>query len=337
MIMLGLKYYITNEILNKLVEITKAVEDLPRRRAPPVAFRQIRKDSLAKNAHSSTKIEGNPLTLNQVKSLVDGRKVMAGRKAINEVENYIRVLENIESYQESGEVALDGILRMHYDTTKEVIDNPLASGKLRDVQNYVVSGSKIIYTPPPPEKVGPMMEELVSWINSDARDLHPVIQAGICHYAMAMVHPFEDGNGRAARGLAVLTLRIRGFDEKGLFAIDEYYEGDMPAYYGALGEVDESKRDLTNWLEYYTEGILYSVTVVLDIIKSLEHATGLNPRQRKALKHAVKHGYITNREYRKINSVSNKAAYLDLKDMVEKEILVEEGRGRAKKYVIPVR
>ena len=334
--MLGLKHRVTNEILNRLVEITKAVESLSLMQAPPVAFRQIRKDSLAKNAHSSTKIEGNPLTLNQVKSLVDGRKVMAGRKAINEVENYISVLENIESYQESGEVALDGILRMHYDITKGVIDNPLASGKLRDVQNYVVKGSKIIYTPPPPEKVGPMMEELVSWINSEALDLHPVIQAGACHYAMAMVHPFEDGNGRAARALAVMVLRIRGFDEKGLFAIDEYYERDVTTYYAALNEVDGTS-DLTNWLEYYTEGILYSIRAVFDVVKSLELAKGLNQRQRKAIRHTIKEGYITNREYRKINSVSNKAAYLDLKEMVEKGILVEEGRGRAKKYLIPAR
>ncbi|MDI6654706.1 MAG: Fic family protein [Candidatus Hydrothermarchaeota archaeon] len=332
--MLGLKYSITNKILNNLVEITRLAEEIAQRKVTPPAYSRIKRESLAKTAHYSTRIEGNPLTLGQVKSLLDGREVIAQRKAINEVQNYIRVLEGIESYQREDDIHMDGVLRIHRDITIGVLDNPLACGKLRNIQNYVVAGSRIIYTPPPPEKVVPMMEELVSWINSDeAKGLNPVIQAGICHYAMAMIHPFEDGNGRVARALAVLILRIRGFDEKGVFALDEYYEGDMPAYYRTLRLVDESK-DLTGWLEYYTDGVLYSVKIILEVMRSLERSAGLNPMQRNALKHVIKRGYITNREYRKINGVSNKTAYQDLKEMVEKGVFAEEGEGRAKKYII---
>lgn len=333
--MLGLKYRITNKTLNNLVEITRLAEEIAHRKVAPMAYRRIKRESLAKSAHYSTRIEGNPLTLGQVKSLLDGREVIAQRRAIKEVQNYIRVLEDIKSYQREGSIHMDDILRMHRDITKGVLDNPLACGKLRDVQNYVVAGSRIIYTPPPPGKVEAMMMELFSWINSDeAKALNPVIQAGICHYAMAMVHPFEDGNGRVARALVTLILRIRGFDEKGVYALDEYYEGDRESYYRALRHVDESTGDLTGWLEYYTDGVLYSVNTILEVMRSLERSALLNPRQKKALKHVIKHGHITNREYRKINRVSNKTAYQDLKEMVEKGVLVKEGRGRAKRYGI---
>lgn len=333
--MLGLQYRITNRTLNTIVRITKLAEAIASKKIPPAAYRSIVKESLAKAAHYSTRIEGNPLTLEQVKSLLDGREIIAQRRAKNEVLNYIRVLENILAYQKDGYVGLKDILRMHGDLTEGTLDNPLACGRLRDVQNYVVSGSRVIYTPPPPEKVKTMMDELVSWTNSDeARGLHPVIQAGVSHYALVMIHPFEDGNGRVARALATLILRIRGFDKKGIYAVDEYYEGDREAYYRALRQVDESKGDLTNWIEYYTEGVLYSMNTIQGIIRSLERSASLSPRQRRALKHVIKQGYITNKEYRKINSVSNKTAYHDLKEMVEKGVLVDEGKGRAKKYLI---
>jgi Fic family protein len=333
--MLGLKYRITNKTLNNLVEITRVAEEIAHKKVTPVEYRRIKREFMAKTAHYSTRIEGNPLTLRQVKSLLDGREVIAQRRAINEVQNYIRVLEDIESYQREGNITINYLLRMHRDITRDTLDNPLACGKLRDVQNYVVAGPRIIYTPPPPEKVEAMMMELVSWINSEEiKALNPVIQAGVCHYAMAMIHPFEDGNGRAARALATLILRIREFDEKGVYAIDEYYERDRQAYYRALRRVDESQGDLTSWLEYYTEGVLYSVNAILEVMRSIERSAGLNPRQRKALKHVIKYGYITNKVYRKINKVSNKTAYQDLKEMVEKRVLLEEGRGRAKRYGI---
>ena len=333
--MLGLQYQITNRTLNNIVEITRLTDAITSKKIPPAAYRRMARETLAKAAHYSTRIEGNPLTLEQVKSLIDGREVIAQRRAKNEVQNYITVLENISAYHKEGYISLEDVLRMHGDLTYGTLDNPMACGRLRDVQNYVVSGSRVIYTPPPPAKVKAMMDELVSWINSDeARGLHPVIQAGISHYALVMIHPFEDGNGRVARALATLLLRIRGFDKKGIYAVDEYYEGDREAYYGALRQVDEARGDLTGWLEYYTEGVLYSVNTIQGIIRSLERSAGLSHRQRMALKHVIKQGYITNKEYRRINSVSNKTAYQDLKEMVEKGVLVDEGRGRAKKYVI---
>ncbi len=333
--MLGLKYQITNKTLNNIVETTKLTEEIAKKRVPNSEFRKIKRETLAKTAHYSTKIEGNPLTLEQVKSLLDGREIIAKKRAINEVQNYIETIENIENYQSKGRIHLDLLLKMHQGITKGVLENTLACGKLREVQNYIAKGSRIVYTPPPPEKVEAMMKELVKWINSDeTKDLNPIIQAGICHYAIAMIHPFEDGNGRVARALATLILKTRGFDPKGIYAIDEYYERDRDAYYKALQQVDKANGNLTSWLEYYADGVLLSIKTIHSVLNSLEKSKDLNQRQKKALKHTIKHGYITNRDYREINTVSNKTAYQDLKEMVKKGILEEKGKGRAKRYVI---
>ena len=60
---------------------------------------------------------------------------------------------------------------------------------------------------------------------------------------------------------------------------------------------------------------------------------GLNERQIKAVMYVKEKGKITNREYRELNKVSNKTAYLELEDLVKREIFSTEGIGKALAYV----
>ena len=60
---------------------------------------------------------------------------------------------------------------------------------------------------------------------------------------------------------------------------------------------------------------------------------GLNERQIKAVMYVKEKGRITNREYRELNKVSNKTAYLELEDLVKRKIFSTEGIGKALTYV----
>src|SRR3989338_236892 len=60
----------------------------------------LQKDTRARNTHSSTAIEGNPLTLEQVRALEEGRSLSAGTaRAEREVLNYFAGLRYIQKYQ----------------------------------------------------------------------------------------------------------------------------------------------------------------------------------------------------------------------------------------------
>ena len=61
-------------------------------------------------------------------------------------------------------------------------------------------------------------------------------------------------------------------------------------------------------------------------------ALGLNERQKKALNYVKERGRVTNREYRKINKVSNKTAYADLQHLIDKGILFAGGSGKYSYY-----
>ena len=129
-------------------------------------------------------------------------------------------------------------------------------GRYRTIQNFVANSltREIIYTPPPPEQVAPLMQELVEWLRGDS-GIHPVLVAGIAQCQLVHVHPFVDGNGRASRLLSTLCLYRAGYDFKRLFTLSEYYDRDRSAFYRALQGVRELEMDHTGWLEYFVDGL----------------------------------------------------------------------------------
>ena len=336
----------TNRIVNNLVLITSAREIVLNSYLVPKWEVSLRRDALIKAAHASTAIEGNPLTLEEVSQLAEGREVMASRKAKQEVLNYLNVLERIEKYQNGGNVSEKSILRMHKDVTKETLDSFEHEGNYREIQVYVgnrITG-EVTFMPPPPHDVPVLMGELIEWLNSDdSCNLSPVIVAGISHYEFVRIHPFVDGNGRTARALATLTLHIREFDIKKFFALDDYYDSDRMAYYNALKSVDPETLDLTDWLEYFTEGVLISISKVkekvlkLSLERQMKEEKGqiaLTERQMKIIEYLQRNGRITTGDLAKMFNVTRQAALKELSKLVEMEVIKLEGKGRGAHYVL---
>jgi len=61
---------------------------------------------------------------------------------------------------------------------------------------------------------------------------------------------------------------------------------------------------------------------------------GLNERQIKAVMYVKERGKITNKEYREITHLSDEVVRLDLKELIEKEILLLRGKGRGTHYIL---
>jgi len=90
----------THRIVNNLVEITSAREVILNAYIVPKWEISLRREALIRATHASTAIEGNPLTLEEVSKLAQGKKLTATRKAKQEVLNYLSVLEDIDKHQE---------------------------------------------------------------------------------------------------------------------------------------------------------------------------------------------------------------------------------------------
>lgn len=210
----------------------------------------LQKDTRTRNVHASTAIEGNPLTLEQVRALEEGRELSAsGTRPQREVLNYFAGLRYIEKHALKKTVRHEDILSLHRILAGAVMDQGEA-GKYRVISVRVGS-----HFPPPPDVVSGLMFELLEWWNAQAATLSPVLSSAILHYRFEAIHPFADGNGRTGRALALWELYRRGFDTHHIFAVDEYYWENRPRYYAALNNVQQAGEDLTGWLEYSAEGL----------------------------------------------------------------------------------
>jgi Fic family protein len=83
---------------------------------------------------------------------------------------------------------------------------------VREEQNWIGGNDRnpvgATFVPPPPEYVGPLLDDLERVIARD--DLDPLSQAAIAHGQFETIHPFLDGTGRVGRALVYAILRRRG-------------------------------------------------------------------------------------------------------------------------------
>ena len=259
------KFRITNAITGNLTRIERARGFLDAARLSEDWIAGMQERALVLEAHHTTHIEGTHLTLDQSERLLAGERP-DGVKAddAKEVTNYRKAVDLVADYLGSGDPVTEGLIReIHKRLVRGVRGNSAAPGEYRKIQNYVANSvtKEIIYTPPSPQEVPPMMAEFVLWLNAE-EDVHPILVAGIAQFQLVHIHPFLDGNGRTARLLSMLCLYRKGYDFKRLFTLSEYYDRDRPSYYRAIQSVRKRDLDLTEWLEYFTFGLQWQLAEV---------------------------------------------------------------------------
>jgi len=149
--------------------------------------------------------------------------------------------------------------------------------------------------------------------------------------------------GLYSRALATLILSLKEFDIKKFFALDDYYDSDRLAYYRALNSVDQKTLNLTGWIEYFTDGVLLSITKVKEKVLQLslekhknisKGQVALTEKQTKVIGHIISNGRIASGEIQKMFKISRPAAYKEIKKLIELNLIEPKGTGKAVYYVI---
>ena len=293
----------------------------------------LQKDSRARNAHSSTAIEGNPLTLEQVRALEEGQPLSVPTRARREVVNYFAALRHIEKRAAKKRIVHEDLLRLHAIMAGAAMDQGEA-GRYRTIRVRVGP-----YFPPPPEDVSGLMFELLEWWNNESRTLSPALSSAILHYRFEAIHPFADGNGRTGRALALWELYRRGFDTHQIFSVDEFYWEDRPRYYAALQAVRQEGEDLTSWLEYCAEGLESTLERVWQRIQQLSASRSraplvLRPKQEQLLQLLRTRGGLSPREIWGGLRVSKQGAMDLLRPLLKAKLIRRVGTLKNGRYVL---
>lgn len=334
--MLNPRFTLTSKLLTNLTEIERFYGQLEGIRIPQQLQLNLERTNLIQSSYASNSIEGNPLSFGEVTNLLLNDRVPTNRSE-KEVVNYFSILKNLDKKTtEPFNVSL--ILNIHKELLIGVDDK--IKGQIRNVP--IVVGKRqpdqiiIKHNPPFHDKknIETALNSLTYWIGKT--EDFPILKAGIFHHEFVYLHPFEDGNGRVCRLLTALILLSANYQINKYFVLDDYYDIDRSQYSDSLNSADLG--DKTKWLEYFTDGVKYSLQSALrrvqESIAKLSLDIRPSPREQQALEIVRQYKEITSSDLVKELKITRQQAFNLLKSLSEKGFLDKKGSTKDSFYVL---
>jgi Fic family protein len=216
----------------------------------------------------------------------------------------------------------------------------------------VVSGpmglEKVHFEAPPSQRIEEEVAQFIDWWQESRGKLEGLLRAGVAHFRMVTIHPFEDGNGRIARALTDMALAQDERMGKRFYSLSSGIMAERSDYYNILEQTQKGYGDITGWLLWFLGCIQRAIEESLNLIAGTlikaefwrKHSQiSFTHQQRKVINKMLDAeplgftGGITTRKYVSIAKVSRSTAYREILLLVEKGILTpNQGKGRNISY-----
>jgi Fic family protein len=212
------------EILNRLAAKKARLDAM--RPIPAIQLRSIKESLSLEWTYNSNRIEGNTITLQETQLIIEEGITVKGKSLREHFEtlNHHDAIEFVECLaQKNSTLSASEILEVHALVLQR-IEKDFAG-------RYRSSGVRITqanFTPPNALKVDGYMQELLTWLKAEGKELPFLVKVAIFHHRFVWVHPFFDGNGRTVRLLQNLLLMRQGYPPAVVLA------NDRKKYYRAL-------------------------------------------------------------------------------------------------------
>jgi len=223
--------FISPEIQKRLQSKKQHLDAL--RPFPVSALQRLKEDLAVEWTYHSNSIEGNTLSYNETRVVLQDGLTIGGRSLREhfEAHNHRKAIHRIEQLVSPAYTLQTADLLELHRLVMENID-PDFAGRFR-TGRVRISGTDFI--PPNPLKVSAYIDELVAWVHEAPASLDPVSKAAVFHHRFVWVHPFFDGNGRTARLAMNLILMQAGFPPAIIL------RQDRSKYYTALNQANAGK------------------------------------------------------------------------------------------------
>ena len=248
------------------------VKDLP---ILPDLASSLEKELIRRSIFGTAAIEGNPLTEEKIGQIItEPNRIRAPENAEQEIGNLKDAYDLIKSIEgqtpDKMPLLSEKLIKSAHKKITDKIDSEYNNpGQYR---NHIVNvGNKEhggLYPPPKClEDIKNLMKEFINWINSDdILKIDPPVRAGLAHYYLAIIHPFDDGNGRTARWVEAMLLNLSGIKYVPLM-LSNFYYSNIDEYFWAFSKTRENKEnDMTHFLEFVLKGFVESLKEIKEKI-----------------------------------------------------------------------
>lgn len=337
------KFSFTTKVINELTSIERLYGQLLGEKLVPSLALKLSEQNQVLATHHSTSIEGNPLSPRDVTNIILGDQIPT-TKSEKEVKNYFSVLNKIFLLVKKNiPITTELTKNLHKELMHEILQKDL--GAFRNGPVFVGHKNKIeiVVKHNPPfhtnSEIEKNLEEVYFFLQKEDQ-LHPLIKAGIFHHQFAYIHPFFDGNGRIARILTAYYLLLKHYEVVKFFILDDFYDIDRQMYSDMLHTADSG--DKTLWLEYFLEGIAYSLQAAFSRIKelrekNLEEIEGekrvlVTDREEEVLRILIDKKAIKTSDIEEAFAVTRQQAHALLASLVKKGLVEKFGKTKTSYY-----
>ncbi|QJI45633.1 Fic family protein [Pseudomonas sp. ADAK2] len=320
-------------------------------------------DALLQNIVTSSAIEGETLNVGSVRSSLArrlGLEQLDGDHVSQRSEGLAQLM--LDATQRFAQpLTLERLLEWHEwlfpDQEADLAARAIHVGALRgDEPMQVASGRldrpTVHFEAPPRLGLEQQLNTFLTWFE-DSRgqeQLDPLLRAGIAHFWLVTLHPFDDGNGRLTRTITDLALAQGEAQAIRFYAMSASILEDRSGYYRVLEASQKATTDITEWLQWFLKTLLRSLLQAMVRIESVlgkarfwqaHRQSALSVEQTKVLNRLLdggergfEHG-ISAAQYQAVAKVSKATATRHLAELLEKGCLKRlPGGGRSTRYAI---
>ncbi len=289
-------FEISNQIIDYVAEIAELAGRLTAF-SPLSTSPTLRRANRIRTIHGSLAIEQNPLSLEQVTAVLNGKHVLAPPKDIAEVKNAYAIYERLD---ELDPYSVDDLLTAHGIMTRGLMEE---SGVFRTRPVGVVdSEGHVLHFGTLPQYVPDLVMELLDWAKTS--EVHMLIRSCVFHYEFELIHPFSDGNGRVGRLWHTLLLS-KWNPAFAWLPVESIIHDRQQEYYDAINASNDAGES-TVFIEFMLSAIKASLMDAVNASDGMSDGKvdKATLRWSKIQEYLKTHDYIMNADVRELCGVS---------------------------------
>ena len=223
-----------NDVILKRIESKqKRLQAL--RPLPQAALQRLKSELSIEWTYNSNAIEGNTLTLQETKLVLEQGITIKGKKLREhfEAKNHEQAIHFVEKLAKPKYTLTEKDIFNIHSLVLQNIESEFA-GRYRNGQVRILGAN---FVPPNYLKVSGLIKGLIGFVNSNEENLNLVELIARFHHKFVWIHPFFDGNGRTARLLMNLLFMKYGFPPAIIL------KNNRKQYYRSLNQANSGNYD----------------------------------------------------------------------------------------------
>lgn len=287
--------------------------------------------SMMEEAISSSQMEGANTTRKKAKEMIQKEQKPKNKSEQMIMNNFITMKHIVQQKNEN--FTPENILHIHKLISNKTLNDQEDEGRYRDNDEvFVVDhiSREVVHIPPLKNELDELIQDLCNFCNKDSDSyIHPIIKGSIIHFMIGWIHPFTDGNGRAARALFYWYMLKNGYWLTEYLSISRIIKDTKNQYEKAYLYTEIDGNDLNYFITYH----LKTMEKALDALKvyilrkqkevfqasTFMRIPNVNDRMAQILKiiHDDPERVLNTKEIESRFNISNFTARSDLKMLVE--------------------